>query len=171
VQKAVLSAFEEMTGQCSPGFAIDGCSAPNFATSLAGLARAMSRFATAVSRDDVLSRAAARLLDAMIACPDHVAGPGRAGTVLMRAAKEPVAVKSGAEGCYVAVLPRRGLGVAIKISDGAARASECAIAALLVHLGVLDRDAPEVLRFFAPPVLNWDGLVTGVMRPALSFPA
>ncbi len=47
VQRAVREAFEDVTGAPSPGHAIDGCSAPNFATTLAGLARAMARFAAA----------------------------------------------------------------------------------------------------------------------------
>ena len=45
VQRAVRAAFEEMTGADSPGWGIDGCSAPNFATTVHGLARAMARMA------------------------------------------------------------------------------------------------------------------------------
>ena len=40
LQRAVKAAFEEVTGEASPGHGIDGCSAPNFATSVQGLARA-----------------------------------------------------------------------------------------------------------------------------------
>ena len=47
VQKACLEAFESVTGESSPGFGIDGCSAPNFATTLHGMARAMAFFAAA----------------------------------------------------------------------------------------------------------------------------
>ncbi|HCE71137.1 MAG TPA: L-asparaginase, partial [Ruegeria sp.] len=46
VQQAALAAFEEVTGEASAGYGIDGCSAPNFATSLTGLARAMAWFAS-----------------------------------------------------------------------------------------------------------------------------
>ena len=45
VQKAVRDAFESMTETSNLGFAIDGCSAPNFATTVHGLARAMSKMA------------------------------------------------------------------------------------------------------------------------------
>lgn len=165
VQKQVREMFETVSGETSPGYGIDGCSAPNFAGSLHGMARAMSFFATAHTRMDPLSRAAAQLVQAMIAHPDLVAGEGRACTQLMRAAKEPVAIKTGAEGFFIAVLPGRGLGLALKISDGATRASDCAIAALLVRLGVLDPNNPEVGRFLNPSIRNWDGLVTGEIRP------
>ena len=42
VQQAVRNAFEEVTEQISPGWGIDGCSAPNFACTVGGLARAMA---------------------------------------------------------------------------------------------------------------------------------
>ena len=63
------------------------------------------------------------------------------------------------------MLPTLGLGVAIKIWDGAGRASEVAMAALLDRLGVLPamrRD--EILQ---PPIRNVVGLLVMVeMRPA-----
>lgn len=165
VQRACREVFEDFTGMASPGFGIDGCSAPNFATTMTGMARAMARFAGAAGQGDVTSGAAADLTGAMIAHPDLVAGEGRACTLLMRAAKEPVALKTGAEGFFVAILPARGLGVALKIADGATRASECAIAALLVRLGVLEAGHPDVKRFLNPEIRNWDGVVTGEIRP------
>lgn len=169
VQHACRTHFEEMTGAHSPGFGIDGCSAPNFATTVAGLARAMARMAGAAARPGAGARASAALVEAMIAHPDLVAGEGRACTLLMRAATEPVAIKTGAEGVFVAILPMRGLGLALKIADGATRASECAVAALLVRLGVLEAGHPDVARFLAPEIRNWDGQVTGriAAMPAL----
>jgi L-asparaginase II len=49
LQKAGRLATEEVTGETVSGMAIDGCSAPNFAVSLKGLATAMARFATPAS--------------------------------------------------------------------------------------------------------------------------
>lgn len=169
VQRACLEAFEEVTGETSPGFGIDGCSAPNFATSMHGMARAMAYFATAHERDDAQSRAAARLVEAMYAHPEMVAGEGRACTLLMRAAQEPVALKTGAEGYFIAILPRRGLGVALKVADGATRAAECAITAILVRLGVLDAGHPDVKAFLNPGIRNRRDLLTGEIRPAATL--
>ena len=126
----------------------------------------MAWFATAKNRSDSLSTAAARLVEAMYAHPDLVAGEGRACTRLMRAAREPIALKTGAEGYFVAILPNRGLGVAVKAADGATRAAECAIAAILVRLNVLSADHPDVAAFLSPNVFNWDGLKTGRIKPA-----
>ncbi len=166
VQQAVLDAFQQVTGQDSPGYGIDGCSAPNFQTTLYGLARAMAWFASADQRADRQSAAAARLTRAMMAHPDMVAGEGRACTELMRAMSGHVAIKTGAEGVFVAILPERRLGVALKITDGATRASECAITAILCGLGVLDPDHPAARQRKNTALTNRRGLVVGSVRPA-----
>jgi L-asparaginase II len=168
VQQAVRAAFEEVTGAVSPGYGIDGCSAPNFACTLTGLARAMAVFAAA-GEGDARGRAMRRLTDAMMAHPEMVAGEGRACTILMRAAGGRAAVKTGAEGVFVAILPALRLGVAVKIADGAARAAEGAVAALLVRLGVLAADDPAALRYTAGPIRNWRGIKTGETRLAPGF--
>ena len=135
VQQACLSAIEETTGETSPGYGIDGCSAPNFATSLVGLARSMAWFASAADRSDRSSDAAQQLTAAMIKHPELVAGETRACTELMRAMNGRAAIKTGAEAVFVAILPEKRVGVALKVTDGTTRASECAIAAILVSLG------------------------------------
>ncbi|MBM3603159.1 MAG: asparaginase [Alphaproteobacteria bacterium] len=169
VQRAVKAAFEEVTGETSPGFGIDGCSAPNWACTLEGLARAMACFANPGT--DRRGQAMRRLVDAMRAHPELVAGHGRACTTLMRAMGGRVAVKTGAEAVFVAILPEQGLGVALKIGDGATRASEAAIVALLIHLGALDAHDPAAQRHLGGPILNWRGMKTGELRPARGFPA
>jgi L-asparaginase II len=165
VQRAVLEAFEDVTGETSPGYGIDGCSAPNFACSLTGLARAMARFATARDGQGVRAEAGARLVDAMVAHPELVAGEGRACTSLMRAMEGRVAVKTGAEAVFVAILPEQGLGVAVKITDGATRASEAVIAAILAGLGALDRDHPTARALLSQPVVNRRGSDAGRIQP------
>lgn len=169
VQLSVRAAFEEVTGLPSPGFGIDGCSAPNFATTVHGLARAMARFAAAREGADARQTAMVALRRAMVAHPDLVAGEGRACTELMRAMNGRVAVKTGAEGVYVAILPDQGLGVALKIVDGATRASECAIAAILVALGVLERDHPMTRKRLNRAELNRAGTVVGAFHAAPGF--
>ncbi|KMK65613.1 asparaginase [Puniceibacterium sp. IMCC21224] len=166
VQMACLDAFETVTGRDSDGFGIDGCSAPNHATTLHAMARAMAFFASARTRFDPLSAAAARLTTAMYNQPEMVAGTGRACTLLMGAAKEQIALKTGAEGYFVAILPERGMGLALKVQDGATRASECALAALLVRLDVVDAADPTVAAFLNPDIMNRRGMITGQIRPA-----
>lgn len=169
VQRAVKTAFEEVTQETSAGFGIDGCSAPNFACTLTGLARAMQFFATANPEGSAREAAASRLTRAMTAFPELVAGEGRACTELMRAMNGRVAVKTGAEAVFVAILPEQKRGIALKITDGATRASEAAITTLLIRLGALDRAHPVVDRLLTGPQRNWRGLITGEMRRAPGF--
>lgn len=169
VQVACKAAFEETTQETSPMFGIDGCSAPNHASTLHGLGRAMAFFASAASRNDTRSKAAASLVQAMVTYPELVAGETRACTELMRAMNGKVAIKTGAEGVFIGILPEQKLGIALKVSDGATRASECVMAALLVRCGVLDADHPATKARMTPPVANFAGLVTGHIRPSATL--
>jgi L-asparaginase II len=108
----------------------------------------------------------ARIVAAMGAHPDLVAGEGRACTELMRAMDGTV-LKTGAEGVFVAILPDRRLGIALKIVDGATRASEAAIAAILVLTGALDPDHPTARRRLSAPILTRRGAPAAEVRPAL----
>ena len=172
VQKAVRAAWEDVTGEPVHGWAIDGCSAPNFATSLQALARAMAFVAAARAESpDPRTRAAARLRLAMQAHPELVAGEGTTCTGLMRAMDGRAVVKSGAEAVYVAILPDQRRGIALKITDGADRAAETAMATLLVRLGALDPDHPQAKALIDGPIRNRRGLVTGAIRPATALRA
>jgi L-asparaginase II len=81
----------------------------------------------------------------------------------MNAAKGRIATKAGAEAYYAAIVPEMGLGIALKIDDGAGRASETAIAAILDKLGLLGADAHEVL---CAPIRNTRSAIVGERRPA-----
>ena len=161
VQRACLEAFERVTQETSPTWGIDGCSAPNFACSLTGMARAMAHFAAAAE-----GTAQAKLHQAMRLHPDLVAGDGRACTELMQATGGKVALKTGAEGYFIAILPDQKMGIALKAACGTTRAAECAIAALLVRLGALDAAHPATLKRMNAPITNWRGTKTGVLKPA-----
>ena len=167
-QIAVRAAFEEVTGEASPGYGIDGCSAPNFATSLHGLARGMAAFAAAEG-GDARSDAMIALREAMMEHPELVAGEGRSCTNLMREMKGQAAIKTGADGVFIAILPEKKLGVALKIEDGATRGSECAIAAILSRLGVLDAGSAAARRYMNAPLLNRRGIDCGVVKPGSAF--
>ena len=170
MQRTIRQAFEEVTGEASPGYGIDGCSAPNFATSVTGLARAMAAFANATGAGDARDRAMFALTRAMGAYPELVAGEGRACTELMRAMGGRVAVKTGAEAVFVAIVPEKRMGIALKIVDGGTRGAEAAIAALLVRMGVLDRNHPATRKRLDAVQRNWRGIETGLLRAAAGFP-
>ncbi len=98
-----------------------------------------------------------------------VAGQGRACTELMEAMNGQVAIKTGADGVYTAIIPSMKICLLYKITDGGTRGSECAIAALLVHLGVLDPNHPATLKRMNAPQYNANKIETGIIRPAAGF--
>lgn len=166
LQMSIKQVVEELTEERSSGWGIDGCSAPNHAGTIRGIGRAMAKLAAA---DDGTTRGAAmvRLREATMAYPELVANEDRACTHLMRAGQGRVSVKTGAEGFFIAIIPELKYGVALKIMDGTTRASECAIAAILCDLGILDPADPLVSRYRNPPLKNFSGLITGEMKAVL----
>ncbi len=169
LQKAIRAATEEVTGETVAGYGIDGCSAPNFAMSIKGLAGAMSRFSAASESGDTRQRAMHRLTRAMASYPELVAGEGRSCTELTRAMEGRVTIKTGAEAVFVAILPEKRLGLALKIEDGNSRASEAALVGLLSQLGVLDAAHPMAQKRLPAPQTNCRGLVTGELRLSGGF--
>jgi L-asparaginase II len=146
---------------------VDGCGIPVFATPLRNVARAYARLATleGLAADD--AAALERVRAAMAAQPRYVAGTGRLDTALMEATGGRIICKAGAEGVHGDALRREGLGLALKVVDGARRAAAPAVIALLEELGALEPGEAEQLREFAVPgVLNVAGRAVGRIEAA-----
>jgi len=165
VQRAVATSLSELCDAGELPFGIDGCAAPNFATSLTQFARAAARMAAPDKLENQRAKAARRIVAAMIAHPELVSGTGRVCAILMRASKGRAAIKAGAEGFYAGWIPETGLGIAIKIDDGAGLAAETVIAALLDTLKLLD-DSQAAQVILRAPILNTRGDVVGERRPS-----
>ncbi|HEX5280889.1 MAG TPA: asparaginase [Micropepsaceae bacterium] len=163
VQRLVERTFSEMSGVPGPlPYGIDGCTVPNFAVPLRALALAMARIADPTNLAPERAEACRSIFSAMTTHPELVAGTARACTRLMRQSPA-IAVKTGAEGVFVAILPSLGLGAALKVDDGAGRAAETAIAALLIALGsVPDEGAAKDLAHAS--VLDTRGRSVGERR-------
>ena len=124
----------------------------------------MAKLVTPERLDGGRRTAATRLIAAVSAHPWHVAGSGRFDTRAMSAADGAFVVKTGAEGVHVAGLRHSGLGVAVKINDGARRGAELAMAAVLRLIGVLKRKDAEELERAA--VLSRRGQPVGIAAPS-----
>jgi L-asparaginase II len=165
VQREVHAILENLAGSKidDKSVAIDGCSVPTFALSLAGLARAFAVLGSEKGLEPERAAACRRLRAACAAKPWYVAGSGSFATEIMSHFGPRVFVKGGAEGVYGGALPDQGLGIAIKCDDGAGRAAEAIMANVLTRLigehGLL-------AKYARPPVRNWRGTVVGEIRPA-----
>jgi L-asparaginase II len=161
VQRRVRAVFEELMGAALGEPGVDGCGVPSWPLPLDRLAIAMANM--------VERPAAQRLFAAMRAHPDLVAGTGRLDTALMRARPDLVA-KGGAEGVHIAVLPDRGLAVAVKAEDGAGRAADVALLAVLDRLVGSVVDHPDLRAHAEPAIENVAGKTVGVIRAAEGWP-
>ena len=182
VQQRILNTFAEMCGlpvtQIKLG--TDGCSAPNFAVPLYNAAWAWARLADPSSLSPGRAKAIRKIVQAMMAHPDMVGGPGRFDTLLMQTLKGRVVSKGGAEGyegmgvLLGAIGPGSGaLGIALKISDGDGygRAVSAVSMEVLRQLGIFSPNELETLNSFGPKraLQNWRKLVVGEMRPVFDL--
>jgi L-asparaginase II len=145
-QQAVLAevaAAAEVDPAALP-MGVDGCGIPTYGLTLQRMAHSFSRFESL--------EGGRRTADAMRARPELVRGDGAADTELMRLEDGWVA-KGGAEGLLC--VARDGLGVALKVEDGAQRPIRSALATFLGQLGFATGDIADV------PVENSRGEVVG----------
>lgn len=171
VQRRVRETLATMAGTDVGPVAVDGCGVPTFALPLSGLARAFARLADPSGLAPGRAAACRRLVAAMAAQPDLAGGAGRFDTEAIRAAAGALVVKGGAEGLMAAAVPGLGLGIALKVDDGAKRAAECAMATLLLRFADLDARAREAAAEWADaPVHATTGAVVGRVRPAPGWP-
>ena len=148
LQTAITNRIAELAGRVAH-IGVDGCGAPAHVVTLDGLARAFGE----------LARTRGAVWSAMTGHPELVGGERRDVTRLMRGVPDLMA-KGGAEGMYAAALPG-GPAVAVKISDGAHRASGVVLAAALREVGV-DVDPAQ----FGEPIRG-HGKPVGTCRPLI----
>lgn len=172
VQRRVTAAIEDVCGvKLDPAhFATDGCSMPTMAIPLHNLAYGFARFVTGQGLSPERTKAAKRIAAAVAAEPFYVAGTGRFCTAVMQAGKGRFIAKTGAEGVYTAASAELGLGIALKVLDGTARAAQTALGGLLEHLKLLDDDGRELVRpLVEQPLNNWRGINVGSIGLATAF--
>jgi L-asparaginase II len=169
VQQRVLGTLEQMCGLdlgAAP-WGIDGCSIPTVAVPLEGLAFAMARIADPADLPERRRDAVLRIRAAWAAHPYLVGGADRFDSEMIRAGHGRFVTKVGAEGVFCAALPDDGLGVALKIDDGAERAANTAMAAILRQIGALDEaEAEAVGRWERPAIRSRRGDAVGAVQPA-----
>ncbi len=167
VQKLILGAVARMVGvpPAQITVAVDGCGAPVFYVPLKNIALGYARLAGA--RPD---SPGGILMAACLKHPKLIAGDGRLETTAMEALSGRLFAKSGSEGGYGLSLMADGLGVAFKIEDGAVRALNPTVVAILEQKGVLTPEATKTLADFRqPPIFNHRKEEVGRIRPVFNL--
>lgn len=181
LQKLILKTFAEMCGVQPEEvkLGIDGCSVPVFAIPVYNAALGFARLADPRGLSEARATACRKITKAMMAHPFMVAGPDRFDTALMEAAGGRIFCKGGAEGYQgIGILPgvlpgyEKGLGIAIKISDGdnGGRARPVIAMKLFRELGLVD-DAfyQKMANYDRRPIYNWRHFEVGELRPCFTL--
>jgi L-asparaginase II len=139
--------------------AVDGCGVVVFGMTLERMARAYSRFAVAAARGEEFPR---RVVEAMSSNPFLVGGTDRIDSAVISETGGKVVSKVGAEGVHCAMLVDRGIGIALKVEDGAQRAQVPALLHLLQELDALPEQlSPRLSEWLRKPVRNTRGECVG----------
>jgi L-asparaginase II len=153
-QLAALSAVAAGAGVPEEDIPLctDGCGVVCFTLPLSAIAAIYARL------DSLVPRQAA----AMRAHPVMIAEPGDMDTELPQAIEGAVS-KGGAEGLGCVALPG-GIGVAVRVEDGAWRAVEPAVMEVLAQVLGWREEPAELSRFRRPPLRNSPGDVVGFLE-------
>jgi L-asparaginase II len=149
------------------GTAVDGCGVVAFGLPLTAMAAAMARLVAAAGQGEP---GPARIVGAMAGHPFLVGGSGRLCTRLIEVTNGRVLAKVGAEGVYAAADRGRQVGLAVKARDGARRAAEVALLAVLEALDLITSEELEALaRWARPEVRNTRYEVVGEVRAVVDL--
>lgn len=141
VQQLILSKVSELLRMPAEEFISvhDDCGAPTYLMQLGQMASLYARLASRSNLD------IERIVRAMTNHPVMVAGEGEFDTELMRLSSTEVLSKAGAEGVQCISRLGEGMGLAIKVMDGAKRAKYAVAIHLLQQLGWISPSVAEVL--------------------------
>lgn len=141
VQQLILSKVAELLRMPAAEFicAHDDCGAPTYFMQLGQMAALYAQLAAGSNLD------MERIVRAMTHHPTMVAGEGQFDTDLMRLTNGELVSKTGAEGIQCVGRIGEGMGLAIKVMDGAKRAKYAVAIHLLKQLGWINPATAETL--------------------------
>ena len=146
---------------------IDGCALPAPALPLVDVAKSMARLACPETLPAPEAAAINRLSEAIATAPEYFWGTAAPCSDLAQVTHGRIIAKIGAEGYMAAMIRNRGLGIAIKVSDGTRRAVTVALFGVLQKMGLLTTLEQTALKnHIMPPVLNSRGTIIGDLRPS-----
>lgn len=169
VQRSALGEVSAWTGVPLDDMpiAVDGCGVTVMALALDRMALAYARWARAIRAGEEIPT---RVASAVRAHPHLLGGTDRFDTVLLQETEGALIAKVGAEGVHSVAIPALGMGLALKVEDGALRAQHAAVLTALQQLGVLPTELPPRLAEFAwKAIRNTRGAPVGEIRPVAAI--
>lgn len=172
VQQRILSVISELTDVPEEAIeiGIDGCGVPVHGVPLRNLALGFARMADPSGMKESRQQSIRRVTNAMMNAPEMVGGTSRFCTDFMKQMNGKMFGKAGAEGVYCVGVPNSGIGIAVKIEDGNARATNAVIMEILSQMGLIDEKEAESLEsYHRPALLNARKEKVGMLKPVFSI--
>lgn len=172
VQRAAKEAVASMADYPEDKIIVgtDGCGVPVFGMPVRNMAVSFAQFAKPDRLPEKRQAAARRIVKAMTAEPQMIAGRNRFNTDLVSACRGKIIAKSGAEGVFCLGVVGEGIGIAMKVDDGNSRPHPVVVTTILKQLGYLDADAErELARYVRPEVRNHRDEVVGRIVPVFEL--
>ena len=165
VQERVRSIVRDYASGDPVAEGVDGCSAPTFALPLPRIAHVYAQLAAA-RRDELRPVAYA-----MTRHPELVSGTGRFDHDVALHGRGNWIAKGGVDGMFCIGVRSRGLGIAMKVADGAPRAVHALAVEVLHQVGLLeDPTVGELAPHWRPRIRNAAGIETGGYEPLFRLP-
>jgi L-asparaginase len=141
IQQLIINKVAELLRMPAAEFIVvhDDCGVPTYLLQMAQIAHLYAQLASGNNLD------MERIVRAMSHHPTMVAGDGEFDTELMRLAPGELVSKSGAEGVQCIARLGEGMGLAIKVIDGAKRAKYAATIYLLQQMGWISPSVADAL--------------------------
>ena len=141
VQQLIFGKVAELLKMPAAEFiqAHDDCGAPTYLLQLGQMASLYAQLASGQNLD------MERIVRAMTHHPTMIAGEGEFDTELMRLTEGELVSKAGAEGVQCIGRTGEGMGIAIKVMDGAKRAKYAVAIHVLQQMGWIDPSVGEIL--------------------------
>ena len=130
-QEALFRHLESLSEKPLEKIAIDGCGLPAPAMTLSGFAKAMAQIADPQRLSQSEKKAALQIFESTTAFPFLTGGTFAPNSLMTDKSKKTFFVKNGSEGVYACIIPRACCSIVLKMSDGAMRAADTAIAGIL----------------------------------------
>lgn len=142
--------------------AIDGCGVPVHAMPLYKFAQGFAKLSKPEVFSEKRGQAAKRIVDAMIAYPEMVAGTDRFCTDLMKNCGDRLFAKSGAAGYYAIGLRDKGIGMTFKVEDGATGIVYAIVLEALRQLNVITpAELLKLEKYYVLQEKNYRGEIVG----------
>lgn len=162
--RKLLSELSGLDYSHSP-WGIDGCGIPTYAIPLLSIAQSMACLLPGAPVTNVRTIASERILKAIRQYPEMISGEGGLCTEVVRASRGRSIIKTGAEGVYTALIPEKGIALALKCRDGGSRASQVSVLHLLQNLGgVTEAERTVLVQFSGEIIRNWERVPVGQVQ-------